>query len=630
MSESRPDLHANCISQEQADAFMRLFWVSFNNVGMYGEKHPATAAAVRKLEECLRGLFALVPMVTVNAEHTEFVCEGWRVRSRGYGERFMARLKSALVQSITFKPEVTAEGLYALCRALGTPKLYEGVEDIVKDLIGRGVVGLRFNYVTYQRVTADESIVHNDLQRLAQLLPMHHAGAGAAAATEEKGMIGTGHTVPDEPLALKIRSVRKQIDQMPFGEGAPASNELVELVSVLREHTQAEEESRRKAGAWGEDEAAAEDELRQLANAVVVRIVREEYRKGAVSVERLAEIIERLIPDRRELRRLLPQIKAALLEEGMPLTDYLALVKELALELGGGDVARLLSEAGEEIGLSAGELFADVKKDPRSAVRLIMLASELRTLNPQGPEEYVRMIGAYIENACCRMAEEAEVPPGERDRHVAALERDMLEHLAGQGAREETVRDVGIFLRSRNPALEALFGDTPARKTGDFTARTVALPRGMLRAKDVKTDLQREFSRNRRHQAPLTCLAFSIDGIMTDGGCREPRPADVSSALHQLHPRIVQSLRDLDLIGILSSSGPYLFIIALTMTGERGGEVVRGRLENLLNSATVQFADGEGRIAATVSCMAYDPAAMKDVAGFLKKIKAKHAAATAG
>jgi len=99
-----------------------------------------------------------------------------------------------------------------------------------------------------------------------------------------------------------------------------------------------------------------------------VRLIKDEYRNDhTISIKRLAQIIRRMLPDIKELKFLLPQLKDGLFAEGMSPSDYLSLVKELNKELDSDGLIQVLIEASEQIGLTFNELLEGIKESPEES-----------------------------------------------------------------------------------------------------------------------------------------------------------------------------------------------------------------------------------------------------------------------
>ncbi|MFW6115413.1 MAG: hypothetical protein ACOC6E_03850, partial [Thermodesulfobacteriota bacterium] len=126
------------------------------------------------------------------------------------------------------------------------------------------------------------------------------------------------------------------------------------------------------------NEKEIRDEANEITDMVLMSLLKSEYMGGDVSVQRLAQIIRRLIPDVAELRRELPKIKTTLLEAGMLPDQFLQLVRELDRELEGEELGSALRAGSEAVGVQSKDIFEELKRDPGQAAALICLAAEMR------------------------------------------------------------------------------------------------------------------------------------------------------------------------------------------------------------------------------------------------------------
>ena len=137
-------------------------------------------------------------------------------------------------------------------------------------------------------------------------------------------------------------------------------------------------ETQKALGVAYSNEEAILDKANEITDKVLIQLLKDEYKAGQISSGRLAQIIRRLVPEAEELKRLLPKIKTALLEEGMALSEYLNLVQELAKELQSEELSKILQEGAETVGIDGEELIQEVRTNPVQAAELIFLAAEIR------------------------------------------------------------------------------------------------------------------------------------------------------------------------------------------------------------------------------------------------------------
>jgi len=155
-----------------------------------------------------------------------------------------------------------------------------------------------------------------------------------------------------------------------------------------------------------------------------------------------------MMPDLRELKRLLPKLKEALLADGMPLSDYLQLIRELERELQSEELALILEEGAEEIGLSAADLRAEMRKDPKGAAELIAMAAEIRSLGSgKDPNVLAQILVEYVERVSGGLALEQaqrEGPEGARRLRdiVSQIQEELLSRLRSRLSNSSVLRRV--------------------------------------------------------------------------------------------------------------------------------------------------------------------------------------------
>jgi hypothetical protein len=179
----------------------------------------------------------------------------------------------------------------------------------------------------------------------------------------------------------------------------------------------------------------------EITDKVLIKLLKEEYKGGEISVTRLAQILCRLIPEANELKRLLPMIKSALLEEGMSQADFMSLIQELGKELQSDGLVGVLAESAEEIGIDGDDIIQQVKENPLQSAEMIYLASELR--KGGGDEKamtdllvnYVEKIGSkYSQDLSQKKGKE-----GEKDfqQTLAEVKSNLVQHLGNMDIKDD-------------------------------------------------------------------------------------------------------------------------------------------------------------------------------------------------
>ena len=205
--------------------------------------------------------------------------------------------------------------------------------------------------------------------------------------------------------------MRIEVEKHLEGKGDVAIADLAGAVFDMKKQLLEGIEAQKALGIAYENEAAILENANDLTDRVLVQLVKDEYQQGKITPARMAHILRRLVPEAAELKRLLPKIKTALLEEGMSHTQYLELVRELSKELQSEGLANILQESGEEIGVDGDQLIAEFKQNPEQAAQLIYLASEIRK-GTGDDDALAEILAGYVEQVGGQMTMDQS---GEKD-----------------------------------------------------------------------------------------------------------------------------------------------------------------------------------------------------------------------
>ena len=490
----------NSIDLKQALLLARPFNLAFNNAFMFGGEHQSTKDSAAGLFTTLGQMFGLVSMITVSVERGSIYIENHCVDKLVSVSRIVNRFVKAGVQSVSFDQDVTVEGIQSLFYMFGSLSDFKDVITMQECLRTRGIPGVRLNYVVYQKVTVDETIVNKDLLEDAQLLSGLQPNQYQAVSTVEDirselaDIITLSSVVCDSSqsddcagaaseqsspeydssVSSRISALRSRMGVADDGgETGLTATEMMESVYKLKEQILEQVKIHRETGVINATDELAVSEINQLSYQVIVRLIRDEYRNDRqISVKRLAQIIRRMLPDIKELKFLLPQLKDGLFAEGMPASDYLMLVKELSKELASDELMQVMVDASEQIGLTFHELIEGIKNAPEESARLIILASEIRNGGVQTDEHQLSVVlSEYIERVSRALAvQSAEtVSPGGGGMLKAAvsrIEQELLERMKAQQISPELLNEV-----ARN--LVNQFSATVSNVKGDWVKRAM-------------------------------------------------------------------------------------------------------------------------------------------------------------
>ena len=538
------------LKKTEYDRIGRSFSLLFNRSTMYQAEHPYTVQSIKDFSKTVtKGLEVQSPLVII-MNREQFFIEEEPFDPRLNLTRMVSHFKKAGLQSVSFERGLRSSEIALFVRVFTDLTTFPDADAMKRELKRKGVGVIRINHVFYKKVTENDEVVSRDaLQKTtggggdtvssgqggslldvvagglvaeelekAMSLRMVIDNPGAASRalidadlSSSRGGGSEADKTPSGPVIVRqLGRLRSEVEKVaPDMEGASLA-ELAEAVFDMKRKLLSGIETHKTAGVVFEDEALIRNEADQLTDRVFVQLVRQEYRGGEISVKRLGQILRRLVPDPGELQRLLPTLKQALMEEGMPPTDFAELVEELGRELQSQGLAHVLQQSAESIGVDGEELVREVLTSPQVAAELIYLSAEIR--KGTGDEkllsdllvDYVERVGGQL--SMDEAAQEADSGGAHLDKIYRRVQSQILDRLKSKDVKPDILNEVEERLKRR---MEEMLG----RLQGDWDKRQ-SLPVGA-------EELQK----------------FSILGALEAG-------ADDGEELHSILAQVQSSLRE--------------------------------------------------------------------------------------
>lgn len=500
----------------------RAFALLFNRSAMYHIDHPFTAQALSDFYNTTTRGLALFSPVALIMHQEQFFIEEEPLDHRINTGKMLAHFKKADIQSISFEKEMAESELAKFAGVLNDIAQYANAEAMKAACEELGIRNIKINHVFYKKVTADdevvdrrifeqistastsgtaehgtdevlgmmaESVLMEELEKSLSLKNIIESPTGAsqkiiaadqaAAASGEPGAPASG-----DVIMAQLQRIREEIDLSSSGSDKPRLGELADAVFAMKKNLLDGLSARKTEGIVYQNERQILEETEALTDQVLIQLIREEYQQGTISVQRLAQILRRLVPEPGELQRLMPKIKTALLEEGMQLQEFLQLTRELKKELQSEDLVTALEKSADQLGISADVLIEEVNRDPKSAAELIYLASEIR--RGSGDENVLSdLLVDYIERVGSEIALDAAQKQGEEgDQHlrglISKIESTLVDRLKNKDLSAEILHKVAERLGERmEECLEALKSRWTIRQK-TFTSDGVESPTTVL------------------------------------------------------------------------------------------------------------------------------------------------------
>jgi GGDEF domain-containing protein len=428
------------------------------------------------------------------------------------------------------------------------------------------------------------------------------------------------------------------------------------------------------------------DEVDQLTYQTIIKIIREEYKQGSVSVKRLSQIIRRILPDVKDLKKLLPQLKNGLLAAGMSLSDFLQLTKELHKELEGDGLLDALEMGAEKLGLTVEDIVQAINTNPQEAAKIIVLASEIKQGTGTDQAKLSTLLTEYIESVSSQIALESNETAGQEggkilENVIHQIETELIGKLKTQGVADSILSDVEKQLAEKFPKtlqnlktdwivnaitdgqdlssdnLLQLMGNIVNKKADFETVKTpieealrergieadqvedifneivsrleknknkVPVPKNVLSSNNTKFFLQREIKENVRYHNPFSCIAVSVDAKFVDGIWQEVSKDDNRQVIPKICEILKGFLRDLDLVGSFGKLEEQNIVIILPMTDEKGAYAVKGRLDKKFLQTDFVINEEKVELNIIISVTSFDTRKSSDYKNFKELISTRH------
>ena len=698
------------IDQKNAELYMRLSMLSFNNVTVYGAAHPSAQKSIQDFFVHANKILTGIPAVTLLLERDSFYIEQWRVDKGLSIGKIIGSFKKLGLQSITIERGVSRDHLRDFLFILGDNRTFPSVDAMKQELSNRAITAVRLNYVMYQKVTTDETVVSREgtdsipssvaasdgrkaaLNELGKVLSLRDLLEKPGQVAEAVlGAAGTENGNRRADMVAQLKVMGEQLSES--GADTLSLQQMMEAVYALKVELQEGLRVQRQMGKIVGASDPVLDQVDSMTCDVIVKMVREEYKNGAISTKRLGVIIRRMIPDTKDLQRFLPRLKQALLADGMEPARFLELVQELYKEIQSEGLMEVLEQGADALGMSADEIVDRIKESPLEAARLIVLATEIRQGGGVDNAELSNVLSDYVERlSSSRISQTGDSLANEGGRAFAEMlkkiETELVERFKGQGIPDAVVARVEQQLSQRfqktlqqlksswlfnclaagkevtesylmhliegvveqeadlaglkDPLSEALLakGYTGAevQKVYEQVASKItrkapaaAIPKGVLTTNNTLFFLKHQVGLSVRYNNPFSTLMVSVPLVQDAGVLRTLTAEESPIVIAEIFGVGVRLLRDLDLFGSLGTVESNRPFVILPMTPISGAEVVRGRLIEALNQVMVMAREGVMmRPVVVVSAHFFDRQKFNDVRPYLDYVKTLHSRAEKG
>ena len=488
-------MSASKVNTEELSKFGRIFSLMFNRSIMYQVDHPYVKQSFEEFYPVVEKLLVSISPLVFSMNREQFFVDEEPLDPRVNVSRLVDHCKKSGVQSISFYKGLTKSELTSFLEIFVNLKRYPDAGAMKKALAGKSIDNLKINHVFFKKVSADDEVISRDIyeeitpilgdkdQRLSKKLFVDMVLESVLEEEFEKSlsiknlmndpnglsvnMVHTDTTYvrehgsedlsPGALLLHQMQMLAKEVEEN-ISKGADINlSELAEAVFEMKRQLLKNIEAQRAKEIIYANEEDIVGEANELTDNVLIQLIKDEYKAGKISASRLAQILRRLIPEVDELKRILPKVKEALLEEGMSSVEYFDLIRELGSELQSDELAKVLQESAEQVGIESKELVEEIKEYPLDAAKLICLAAEIR--KGTGDEQALTdLLVEYAERVGTKVSLDIAQKSGTEDEEhlrqvITRLDSEVVSRLRRMDVDGNALRRLEEKLASRVDAI---------------------------------------------------------------------------------------------------------------------------------------------------------------------------------
>ena len=677
------------LDKQELANFGRAFTILFNRSFMYSANHPSQFEAIDSAYTKLGGLLQTSSPVVFILNRDQFYVDEEPLDPRLSVSRIAGHFKKARIESISFYEGMEKRDFRLFLEIVTSLNKYADAEAMNKAIFQKRIKRIKINHVFYKKVSAEDEVISRDvLKKITPDMTDEHQDnfrqmfidsvfdsvlmKEFAQTLNLKNILKDPGALSREMIAQDLTTVGQNDNQgQPPGQLLLHQLEVIDL-DVERNLSEEEEldlpdlanalfdmrqkltegiEAQKALGVAYSNEEEILSKSAEITDKVLIKLLKEEFKGGEVGISRLAQILCRLIPEASELKRLLPKIKSALIEEGMSQADFMNLIQELRKELQSDGLASILTGSAEEIGIDGDDIVQQVKENPLQSAELIYLASELR--KGGGDEKALTdLLVNYVDRIGSQIPQDISHKKGEKDeKQIKRVMGDVKTNLVQQLGNLDIKGDLltrleeklnqrmdGVldklrseWLNSQSIPAEQEFSkvltvletfEQGASDDGDLRETLIeirkkvesqeidendfdqiyseivkqelsskakndnnALSSGILREQLLMTFIDKEISRAKRYEMPLTALGFTLVSARgkTNSQSGSIKARDV---VNSLLVELTEIFRDSDIIGELSRNQ---LIVLLPMTHRGKAKVALRRAMKTLHQKTIDL-----------------------------------------
>jgi len=336
-------------TKQEIDNISRALVLLFNRVMMYQSGHPQVDQAIDNFYLIVQKLLESASPLTFIHNNDQFFIEQEPIDPRINTQRLSTHFKKTGIQSISFEKGLVKNEIKAFLEVYNAPGQYPDADAMKKKLKARRVQYLKINHVFFIRATEDDELISRDAMKsmspdfsieeqtkskklfldmiLESVLSeefektfaienlmnnpaklsknMVEADLAGVSGNKEKDI------QPGQVLLHQLEMVKQEVDKnLGSGEGADPSK-MAAAVFSMEDQLKKEIEAQKTNNIVYADETQILDKANEIKDNVLIQIVRDESKEGAITTPHAEQILKNFGLNENDMSRLLPKIESA-------------------------------------------------------------------------------------------------------------------------------------------------------------------------------------------------------------------------------------------------------------------------------------------------------------------------------
>ncbi len=431
----------------QAEELVRNWNLFFNRTVLYSFEHPIIQETIPKVFEAFSKILEGETQLSIMLQESGYFIGSHEILYQPNNKRIAEHLKRFGIEAISISVPMDLISFTSFLDACSLT--HANAESFLQYLVRKDVLCFSINNVSLQAVKEGQAVADANVLARAQ---EGGGGGGGSEGSVEAGSFEdlvmravVGRVTASElnanlalmqmmeaPAALPNAMVQMASQASPGNQGEMLKQSLMNVLGMFQTTAKTDNVSienllsgmynmrsqllkamqshQNMASYLAEKEGS--DSATEIFDKTAAQLIVSEYVKTNGNVKRMAQVIQRVLPEKRQLQKVLPLIRSEFVKMGVPLTQYYQVINELSNLVTSDQFMDDFVKAGEAMGVSKEELLGQLRSDPKEAAKLIVLASEVKRINKNSSgEDLVLALTEYVEKAGEAMAKDIAADP---------------------------------------------------------------------------------------------------------------------------------------------------------------------------------------------------------------------------